>query len=123
MNFVLLALLFVFNQDQITVVKNNGDVIVFTDATIFQQENEGSNQGLSYSYRGKVETITLDKIKRISFKETIKKKKGITTYRAILVRTNNTKLEIDIDLVSIDGVTDVGKNESMSFSSVDKISF
>ena len=114
--------LFVF-QDPVTVTKNNGDQFDLSEVTIYQNETSGSSGLLSYSYRGEGSEVAFSDIKRISFKETVKRKKGITTYRVILVKSNNSKLEIEVDLVKLEGTTKDGKKESMNFSSIDKISF
>lgn len=123
MNFITITLALAFLQSPLTVVKNNGDQIVLTKAQIYQTEKDASKESIFYSYRGKVENVSLKEVKRISFKETLKKKKGITTYRVVLVKNNNDKLEVELNLVKIEGVNSEGEKESMNLSSVDKISF
>ncbi|MEP0987017.1 hypothetical protein [Ekhidna sp.] len=123
MNMLLITLLLSLTQSPTTIVKKNGDQIVLTDVMIYQTEEMGSPNSINYSIRGKKEKISVDKVKRISFKETIGKKKGITTYRIILVKNNNDKLEVEMNLVKIEGKDKEGKTASMSLSSIDKISF
>lgn len=123
MKVLLIAILFSFVQSPVTVVKNNGEQIVLSQAIFYQKQNDGTKNVINYSYRGKPGSIKIGDIKRISFKETVRKKKGIPTYRVILVRSNNTKLEVEMDMVKVEGMTADGKNESMGFGSVDKISF
>jgi hypothetical protein len=123
MNFITITLALAFLQSPLTVVKNNGDQVVLTKAQIYQTEKDASKESIFYSYRGKVENVSLKEVKRISFKETLKKKKGITTYRVVLVKNNNDKLEVELNLVKIEGVNSEGEKESMNLSSVDKISF
>ena len=123
MKLLLIAILFSFIQSPVTVVKNNGDQIVLSQAVFYQNENAATKDLISYSYRGKPGSIQIGNIKRISFKETVKKKKGIPTYRVILVRNDNTKLEVEMDLVKLEGVTADGKSESIGLGSVDKITF
>ncbi|WP_421762746.1 hypothetical protein [Ekhidna sp.] len=123
MNMLLITLLLSLTQSPITIAKKNGDQIVLTDVMIYQTEEMGSPNSINYSIRGKKEKISVDKVKRISFKETIGKKKGITTYRIILVKNNNDKLEVEMNLVKIEGKDKEGKTASMSLSSIDKISF
>ena len=90
---------------------------------MYQSNEKTSNEQIHYLIRGKQEQIKLSEVRRISFKETVQKKKGITTYRAILVKSNNDKLNVEIDLVKVEGLTEDGQMESLSFSTVDKISF
>ena len=120
--FLLILALSLF-QTQVTVVKNNGDQIGLSNVMIYQNETTGSSDLLDYSYRGEDVKIAFKDIKRISFKETVKRNKGVTTYRIILVKTNNDKLEVELDLVKLEGIKESGKKESMNFGSVDKISF
>lgn len=123
MKMLLIILLSSFFQTPLTVVKNNGDQLGLTDVLIYQNNEVGTAGSLSYSYRGEKNEVEFKDIKRISFKETLKRKKGITTYRVILVKSNNNKLEVEIDLVRLEWTNKSGKKESMGFSSVDKISF
>lgn len=118
----ILSVLFSF-QGPITVIKNNGDELGLSNVIIYQSETDNSNDLLYYSYRGKDSKVAFEDIKRISFKETIRKKKGISTYRVILVKSDNNKLEVEMDLVRLEGMNESGKKESMNFSSIDKISF
>lgn len=123
MKLLIITFLLSFSQAQVTVVKNNGDQIVLKNIKIYQSEAKVSSDVLQYSYRGEHSKIALRDVKRISVKETIQRKKGIATYRVILVKSNNDKLEVDIDLVKLEGTNANGKVESMNLSSVDKISF
>lgn len=123
MKLLLITLVLSFAQKPVTIVKNNGDQFGLTNVMIFQNETSGSSSSISYSYRGENAQVTFKQIKRISFKETVKRKKGITTYRVILVKSDNSKLEVELDLVKLVGVGMSGKKESMNFSSIDKISF
>ena len=123
MKTLLLLFITISIQAPVTVVKNNGDQLGLSKVKIFQEDTNGSTTSINYSFRGEGRSVTFSEIKRISFKETIKKKKGVTTFRAILVRADNSKLEVEIDLVRLEGVGKSGKMESMSFSSIDKISF
>ncbi|MEQ8629131.1 hypothetical protein [Ekhidna sp.] len=123
MKLLLIAILFSFTQSPVTVVKNNGDQIVLSQALFYQNQNTGTKDVINYSYRGKPGSIKIGDIKRISFKETVRKKKGVPTYRVILVRSNNTKLEVEMDMVKVEGTTADGKSESLGLGSIDKISF
>ncbi len=123
MKTLLIILVLSLAQDPVSVVKNNGDQVDLSNVMIFQNETSGSSNSINYSYRGENSTITFQDIKRISFKETVKRNKRITTYRVILVKADNSKLEVEIDLVKLEGIGKSGKKESMNFSSVDKISF
>lgn len=123
MKTLLITLLLYFSQSSVTVVKNNGDQLNLSDVVIFQNDVSGSSNSINYSYRGEKAAMAFKNIKRISFKETVKRKKGITTYRVILVKSDNNKLEVEIDLVKLEGIAKSGKMESMNFSSIDKISF
>ena len=123
MKTLLITLVFAFFQNPLTVVKNNGDQLSLNNAVIYQSEANGSSNSLSYSYRGESAQVLFKNIKRISFKETVKRKKGVTTYRVILVKSDNNKIEVEIDLVKLEGMGESGKKESMSFSSIDKILF
>lgn len=118
-----ITILFFFIQSPITIVKKNGDQIVLTDVMIYQSESMGSPDMLTYSIKGKKEKIKVQQVKRISFKETVRKKKGVTTFRIILVKDNNDKLEVELDMLRIVGRDKEGKKESMNLSSIDKISF
>ncbi|WP_424961576.1 hypothetical protein [Ekhidna sp.] len=123
MKLLLIAILFSFAQSSVTIVKNNGDQIVLSRAMFYQKQDAGTKDIISYSYRGKPGSIKINEIKRISFKETVRKKKGVPTYRVILVRSNNTKLEVEMDMVKVEGMTADGKSESLGLGSIDKISF
>ena len=123
MKQLLIIFVFAFFQAPTTIVRNNGDQLSLKDVVIYQNEEQGSTNSLGYNYRGKSSEIAFSAIKRISFKETIKRKKGITTYRVILVKSDNSKREVEIDLVKLEGINESGKMESMNFSSIDKISF
>ncbi|WP_370086568.1 hypothetical protein [Ekhidna sp.] len=123
MKTALIIILFSLFQTQVTVVKNNGDQVVLKNIKVYQSEGQSSSDALIYSYRGEDSNISFKEVKRISVKETLQKKKGVTTYRVILVKSNNDKLEVDIDLIKLEGTNENGKVESMNLSSVDKISF
>ncbi|MEP1032895.1 hypothetical protein [Ekhidna sp.] len=123
MKTLLITLVLSLTQSPVTVVKNNGDQLGLSNVMIFQNEASGSSSSINYSYRGENAKVSFKDIKRLSFKETIKRKKGVTTYRVILVKSDNSKLEVEIDLVKLEGIGKSGKMESMGFSSVDKISF
>lgn len=123
MKTLLISLILAFTQNPMTIVKNNGDEMGLSNVMIYQSVSAGSTTGLNYSYRGENANVTFKDIKRISFKETVKRKKGIVTYRVILVKSDNTKLEVEMDLVKLEGTSNSGKKESMNFSSIDKISF
>lgn len=123
MKVLLIALLLPFYQSQIKIVKNNGDEIVLTEVLIFQTDKKGSPNSITYKLRDKEEKIMVKSVRRISFKESLGKKKGIATYRVILVKDNNDKLDVEIDLVKIQGKNENGKMESLGLGSVDKISF
>lgn len=123
MKTLLITLVFAFFQNPLTVVKNNGDQLSLSNAVIYQNETNGSSSSLNYSYRGESAQVLFKNIKRISFKETVKRKKGVTTYRVVLVKSDNNKIEVEIDLVKLEGMGESGKKESMSFGSIDKISF
>lgn len=123
MKAAFIIILFSLFQTQVTVVKNNGDQVVLKNIKVFQSEEHSSSDELLYSYRGENSSIAFGDVKRISVKETLQKKKGVTTYRVILVKSNNDKLEVDIDLIKMEGTNEYGKVESMNLSSVDKISF
>lgn len=118
----IICLSFLF-QSPAVVVKHNGDEVNIKNALIYQSEGGGSPSQLSYAYRGVSSQIALSQVKRISFKEVVSKKKGITTYRVVLVKKNNDKMEVTMDLSRLEGVGQNGKKESMNFSSIDKISF
>lgn len=112
-----------FQGPSVTITKFNGDQFDLNNARIFQEDEVASGKQLSYFYRDQVAAITISDIKRISFKETVKRKKGITTYRVILVKNSNDKLEVEMNLVRVEGIGVDGKEESINLSSVEKISF
>lgn len=123
MKLLLTILVLFFAQAPVTVVKNNGDEITLTDVRFYQSDDTASINTLVYSYRGQDGKIPVSQIKRISFKESVKRKKGISTYIVILVKSDNSKLEVEMDLNRVEGLGKGGKTESMNLSSVDKISF
>ncbi|WP_420318419.1 hypothetical protein [Ekhidna sp.] len=123
MNLLFTAILSLTLQSPITIVKNNGDEIRLSNVQIYQNEKKSSADLLNYTYLGNVESIKIREIKRISFKEALEKKKGVTTYRVILVRSNNDKLEVQLNLAKVEGINNEGKKESLGLGSVDKISF
>ncbi|MEO1254453.1 MAG: hypothetical protein AAFY41_06150 [Bacteroidota bacterium] len=123
MKLFLISILFVALQDPVTVIKNNGDELLLSDYRIYQSSSKASASSLSYSHHGQKKSIALNQIKRISLKESVRKKKGVATFRVIIVKSNNDKLEVEVDLVKIEGKNENGKLESTGFGSVDKISF
>ncbi|WP_436517081.1 hypothetical protein [Ekhidna sp. To15] len=123
MKILLITLVLSLAQSPVIIVKNNGDQLDLSNVVIFQSETNGSSNSIRYSYRGEKAKMDFEQLKRISFKETLKRKKGVTTYRVILVKSNNNKLEVEIDLVKLEGIAKSGKVETMNFSSIDKISF
>ena len=123
MKLFLITLILPFIQAPVTVVKNNGDEILLSDVRFYQTDDTASINMLSYSYRGQDGKVPVSQIKRISFKESVKRKKGISTYLVVLVKSDNSKLEVEMDLNRLEGIGQSGKAESMNLSSVDKISF
>ncbi|SNT26664.1 hypothetical protein SAMN05421640_3047 [Ekhidna lutea] len=123
MKFLFIAILYSFFQSPVTIVKNNGDEIELTNVLLYQTTAKGTPDVISYSYRGAPGKVNIKEVKRISFKENLGRKKGVTTFKAILVKRNNDKLEVEVNLVKVEGTNKEGKKESMNFSSVDKISF
>ncbi|MEQ9466321.1 MAG: hypothetical protein RLN88_02865 [Ekhidna sp.] len=123
MKILLTILVLSFIQAPVTVVKNNGDEVVLTEVRFYQTDDIASVNMLAYSYRGQEGKIPISQIKRISFKESVKRKKGIATYMVILVKSDNSKLEVEMDLNRLEGIGQNGKAESMNLTSVDKISF
>ncbi|MEO9869580.1 hypothetical protein [Ekhidna sp.] len=123
MKVLLIGLIFSFAQAPATIVKNNGEQIVLSEVLFYQTGESGSSEKIIYSYRGSNSSISLKQVKRISFKETVKRKKGIVTYKVILVKNNNDKLEVEVDMVRLEGKNKNGKSVSMNCSSIDKVSF
>lgn len=123
MFFLVIVLSVHFIQSPAIVSKNSGDEIRLNNYMVFQENLKGAAKQLKYAYRGDQRSIEIQDLKRITLKETLKRKKGIATFRAVLVKKDNVKLEITIDLVRIEGIGENGKEISINFSSVDKISF
>ena len=72
MQAICLILLLSFSQGSVTIVKNNGDLVVLQEATFYQGDKTGTRNTINYAYRGREESIKVSDIKRISFKETLK---------------------------------------------------
>ena len=108
---------------QATVVKKNGHEVRLTEITFFQSEREEGSAALSYIYNGRSLTIAERDAKRINLNKAVEKSKGITTWEALLVRTNGDKLEIRINLNKIKGKSDDGKIVTIPGGAIDKISF
>ena len=123
MKLFLISLILYGFQTPLTVVKNNGDESQLNNFVFYQSDTQSSASSLTYSYRGQSKSIALNQVKRISFKESVRRKKGVTTYRVILVKTNNDKLEVEMNLAKLEGKNKNGKTESIGFGSIDKISF
>lgn len=120
MKYVILVLVFYFQQAG-TITKNNGEQVRLNEIEFYQDQDNSSGNTLSYTYRGTDKTIEINKIKRINLKESKGKKKGITTWLALIVTRSNQKYEVDIDLVEVRGKNAEGKQEGYSTNSIDKI--
>lgn len=119
----LLVLFILFSvQTSGTLTKNNGEQIQLKSVEFYQQQDNSSSTSLNYTFRGKNSTINISELKRVNLKESLDRKKGITTWKALLITKKNEKYEVEIDLVEVTGVTGEGKTESYSANVIDKIS-
>ncbi|GAB4244217.1 MAG: hypothetical protein Tsb0034_22360 [Ekhidna sp.] len=122
MYILTITLTLLFSQQSAVVVKNNGEEIKLTDITIFQKPNIPSKSAISYSFRGQKRTLDYSAIRRINLKESLGRKKGVTTWKALLVTRENEKFEIEVDIVEIGGKNEEGKEEVYSSHTINKIS-
>lgn len=121
MKILVLLVLFSFQSSGL-ITKNNGEQIQLKGVEFFQNQDNGSGSSLKYVYRGKSSTIDLGELKRVNLKESLGKKKGVTTWKTLLITKKNEKFEVELDLVEVVGVNNEGKKESYSANAIDKIS-
>lgn len=122
MKIILISLFFVFSQGSALVVKNNGDQIRLSNIELYQT-NDQPTTTLVCEFRGEELLLEIDDLKRMNLKESMERKKGITTWNALLITKANEKYEVLIDFIEIRGINQDGKEESYSSSVINKISF
>ncbi len=110
-------------QSGITVTKKNGDEIRLSNITVVQSPDVSSDQYISFKSNGKDWTLTLNSIRRINLKSVSSRKKGVPTWEALLVKKDNQKLEVQLDLVRIIGSDSSGGTVEISSNTIDKLSF
>lgn len=122
MKFILISLFFVFSQGSALVVKNNGDQIRLSNVELYQTSDQPTTT-LVCEFRGEELLLEINDLKRMNLKESMERKKGITTWNALLITNANEKYEVLIDFIEIRGINQDGKEESYSSSIINKISF
>lgn len=122
MKIILISLFFTFAQGSALVVKNNGDQIRLSKIELYQT-NDQPTTTLVCEFRGEELLLEIDDLKRMNLKESMERKKGITTWNALLITKANEKYEVLIDFIEIRGINQDGKEESYSSSVINKISF
>ncbi|MBC6425448.1 MAG: hypothetical protein GDA51_03070 [Ekhidna sp.] len=105
-----------------SIAKKNGEIIRFSDISVYQ-ERDTKAKALTFFKGNRLKTIEISKLRRINFKESIGKSKGVTKWLAVLVEKNNVKHEVEIELYEIRGVNSDGEEFSLSANTIDKISF
>ncbi|MBC6401747.1 MAG: hypothetical protein GDA42_12060 [Ekhidna sp.] len=105
-----------------SIAKKNGEIIRFSDISVYQ-ERDTKAKSLTFSKGNRLKTIEISELRRINFKESIGKSKGVTRWLAVLVEKNNVKHEVEIELHEIRGVNSDGEEFSLSANTIDKISF
>lgn len=109
-------------QQVVVVTRNNGDELRITSIDFLQGSKRSDIQSITFKEKGETKTLLLSELKRINLKE-VASRKGITNWNAILVKTNNEKVEVLLPLDRIYGVDEAGNKIKISSSSIDKISF
>lgn len=120
MKYIFIVLVF-YSQLGGTITKNNGEQIALSKIEIFQKQNVATNTTITYNYRGSQTSMDISKLKRINLKESLARKKGVTTWLALLVTDKNEKYEVKIDLVQVKGINSDGKEEVYSSNVINKI--
>lgn len=120
--FMLLLSVQFLAQQVVVVTKNNGDELRITSIDFLQGSKRSDIQSITFKEKGETKTLLLSELKRINLKE-VASRKGITSWNAILVKTNNEKVEVLLPLDRIYGVDEAGNKIKISSSSIDKISF
>jgi len=120
--FCLLSLIYTL-QNSGYITKNSGEEIPLNDIMLYQSPENGKSDMLLYNYRGEERSISINEVKRINLKENLNKKKGITTWNVLIVTRKNEKYEAQLDLVEVRGTNSEGKQEIISSSVINKISF
>lgn len=110
-------------QTHCAVIKNNGDEIKISELVIHQSATSTSFDQLVTFHQGKQHVFELKNLKRVNLQESLGKKKGVTTWKALVVKRNDQKMEVKLDLIRISGTTTSGKKIELSASVIDKISF
>lgn len=120
MKYLFIVLVF-YSQLGGTITKNNGEQIALRKIEIFQKQDVATNTTITYNYRGSQTSMDISKLKRINLKESLARKKGVTTWIALLVTNKNEKYEVKIDLVQVKGINSDGKEEVYSSNVINKI--
>lgn len=122
MKFLAILSLVSFLQGEALITKNNGDEIRLSNVQFYQAEEVPSTKSVYFIYRGEKRSISINELKRINLKESLGKKKGISTWSALLITNENEKFEVSFDFIQLTGINEEGKEETYSSSIIDKIS-
>ena len=122
LTMITICLLISFWSFSGQVTLNNGEVMTLQDIQLFQQEAAPADI-LVFREHNQSKQIPLSQLKRINLKESISRKKGITSWLVILVERSNAKHEVEMDLIEVKGKNDSGREEVISANSINKISF
>ncbi len=110
-------------QEVFVVIKQNGDQIMLKNLKIVQGEDVVSDQALIFSSNGKKMSQPLSDLRRLNLKDDVQKKKGVVTWNALLIKSNDKKLEIQIEIARITGINESGNLVEIPGGSIDKIIF
>jgi hypothetical protein len=121
--FLILAFLYPNVQTSCVIVKNNGEEVKLAALVIHQSTTSTSFDQLNFVSNGKKQTLDLKDLKRVNLQEAIDKKKGVTTWKALIIKKNDQKMEVNIDLIKISGTNASGEKMVFMSASIDKILF
>ncbi|MEQ9405913.1 MAG: hypothetical protein RIM99_20135 [Cyclobacteriaceae bacterium] len=105
------------------VVKNNGDEVELSNVCLYYGSSESCSAKATFMYNGKLKEWDFSEVKRINLKEVKSRKKGVVTWKALLIRRDNEKFEVEIQLDRIEGDNPSGEKIEISGGAIDKISF
>lgn len=113
-------------QNPVSVFRKNGEEVQYKTIEIVQEgqvKSSARGSTLVFSSRNKRIYKKIGEIRRINLKELENRKKGISTWKALLITTSNEKLEVTFRFSEIRGVAEDGDSSSIPSGSIDKISF
>lgn len=121
--FLFFVLLSTDEQTSCTIVKNNAEEVKLSSLVIHQSTTSTSYDQLVIVINGKKGSMNLKELRRVNLQESLGKKKGVTTWKALIVKKNDQKIEVQLDLIKVSGTSPSGEKMAFMSGSIDKILF